>query len=177
MNCPNCGKSRDKVIDSRLAKDGITIRRRRQCLACSERFTTHEAIEEQLLPFLILKNTKKGSTVTNLKARLSFMSKTLKILSKETENLTEKIEKLEKVKAAEEAKKRARERKIAKQKAKSLMMTETVLKIIRRHRKGVNVSKLKEKTGFDNKKIYFITSKLKQQGKIKSGGLSIYIKA
>ena len=177
MNCPNCGKSHDKVIDSRLAKDGITIRRRRKCLACSERFTTHEATEEQLLPFLILKNTRQGSTVTNLKTMLSFMSKTLKILSKETENLVKKIEKLERIKAVEEAKKKVRERKIAKQKAKSLMMNETVLKIIKRYRKGVNVSKLKEKTGFDNKKIYYITSKLKQQGKIKSGGLGIYIKA
>jgi len=104
------------------------------------------------------------------------MSNTLKILSKETENLTQKVEKLERAKATEDAKKRARERKIAKRMAKSLMMTEAVLKIIRRHKKGVNISKLKDKTGFDNKKIQNIVYKLKKQGKVKSGGIGIYLK-
>ena len=177
MNCPNCGKTDNKVIDSRLSKDGIVIRRRRQCLICSSRFTTYESTTDHLLPFLIRKRTEFGSTTTSLKALLSFMSDTLKILSKETKNNIVKIEKLSKTQAAEESKRRARERKIAQQKAKSLMVTETVFKIIKRHRKGVSVSKLKEKTGFDNKKICNIASKLKQQGKIKNSGRGIYIKA
>ncbi len=141
MNCPNCGKTDNKVIDSRLSKDGNAIRRRRQCLICSSRFTTWEAIEERLLPFLTRKFAEQRITATNLKSVLSFMSNTLKILYKETENLTHKVEKLERVRAAEEAKKRARERKIAKRRAKSLMMTEAVLKIIRRHKKGRNVNR------------------------------------
>jgi transcriptional repressor NrdR len=176
MNCPNCGKTDNKVIDSRLSKDGNAIRRRRQCLICSSRFTTWEAIEERLLPFLVSKLVKQGTTATNLKSMLSFMSNTLKILSKETENLIKKVEKHERARAAEEAKKRVRERKIAKRRAKSLMMTETVLKIIRRHKKGVDISKLKDKTGFDNRKIYYIVHKLKKQGKVKSGGIGIYLK-
>ncbi len=176
MNCPNCGKTDDKVIDSRLSKDGIAIRRRRQCLICSSRFTTYETTEDGLLPFLTRNLAEQRITATNLKSVLSFMSNTLKILSKETENLAKKVEKLERVRTTEEAKKKARKRKIDKRKVKSLMMTEAVLKIIRRHKKGVNISKLKEKTGIDNRKIYNIIYNLKKQGKVKSGGIGIYIK-
>ncbi|MDP6682139.1 MAG: hypothetical protein QF876_04030 [Desulfobacterales bacterium] len=53
MNCPNCGKTDNKVIDSRLSKDEVVIRRRRECLLCSGRFTTYESIEELVLPLLI----------------------------------------------------------------------------------------------------------------------------
>ena len=45
MRCPKCGTLEDKVIDSRLSKDGANIRRRRECLACESRFTTYEALE------------------------------------------------------------------------------------------------------------------------------------
>ena len=46
MICPYCGKDDDKVIDSRSSEGGRVIRRRRQCLACSKRFTTYERVEE-----------------------------------------------------------------------------------------------------------------------------------
>ena len=45
MLCPKCSSIDDKVIDSRLSKDGSSIRRRRECLACDSRFTTYEQIE------------------------------------------------------------------------------------------------------------------------------------
>lgn len=45
MRCPKCASLEDKVIDSRLAKDGSSIRRRRECLLCETRFTTYEQIE------------------------------------------------------------------------------------------------------------------------------------
>jgi transcriptional repressor NrdR len=45
MRCPKCGALEDKVIDSRLAKDGLSIRRRRECVACEYRYTTYEEIE------------------------------------------------------------------------------------------------------------------------------------
>ena len=45
MRCPKCGDLEDKVIDSRLSKDGDSIRRRRECNACSFRFTTYEHID------------------------------------------------------------------------------------------------------------------------------------
>src|SRR5258708_20898349 len=45
MRCPKCGCQDDKVIDSRASREGATIRRRRQCVACGYRFTTYEEIE------------------------------------------------------------------------------------------------------------------------------------
>ena len=45
MLCPKCSSIDDKVIDSRLSKDGTSIRRRRECLGCETRFTTYEQIE------------------------------------------------------------------------------------------------------------------------------------
>lgn len=55
MKCPACGNLDDKVVDSRLADDGVAIRRRRECLACSRRFTTFERLEEA--PFVVVKRS------------------------------------------------------------------------------------------------------------------------
>lgn len=46
MKCPFCGNAEDKVIDSRAGSEGISIRRRRECLKCGRRFTTYERTEE-----------------------------------------------------------------------------------------------------------------------------------
>jgi transcriptional repressor NrdR len=46
MRCPFCGHLEDKVVDSRQSKDGASIRRRRECLECTRRFTSYEHIEE-----------------------------------------------------------------------------------------------------------------------------------
>lgn len=53
MRCPFCGHDEDKVIDSRPADEGAAIRRRRECISCSKRFTTYEKIEN--LPLLVVK--------------------------------------------------------------------------------------------------------------------------
>lgn len=53
MRCPFCGHDEDKVIDSRPSDEGAAIRRRRECLACGNRFTTYEKIEN--LPLLVIK--------------------------------------------------------------------------------------------------------------------------
>ncbi len=47
MRCPKCGCQDDKVIDSRSSREGATIRRRRECLACQNRYTTYEEIEQE----------------------------------------------------------------------------------------------------------------------------------
>ncbi len=47
MKCPKCGSLDDKVIDSRILKEGTAIRRRRECLSCGHRFTTYENIETE----------------------------------------------------------------------------------------------------------------------------------
>ena len=57
MKCPFCGYSESKVIDSRPADEGASIRRRRECLSCSKRFTTYETVES--LPMVVVK--KDGS--------------------------------------------------------------------------------------------------------------------
>jgi transcriptional repressor NrdR len=53
MRCPKCGCQNDKVIDSRASREGATIRRRRECIACEYRFTTYEEVERAGL--LVLK--------------------------------------------------------------------------------------------------------------------------
>jgi len=53
MMCPFCGHKEDKVIDSRESKEGDSIRRRRQCLACERRFTTYERSDE--IPYMVIK--------------------------------------------------------------------------------------------------------------------------
>jgi len=45
MRCPKCGGQDDKVVDSRSSREGATIRRRRECIACGHRFTTYEEVE------------------------------------------------------------------------------------------------------------------------------------
>ena len=57
MKCPFCGYGESKVIDSRPAEEGTSIRRRRECLSCGKRFTTYETVES--LPMVVVK--KDGS--------------------------------------------------------------------------------------------------------------------
>lgn len=58
MKCPFCGEINNKVIDSRLGKDGRTIRRRRECLNCKKRFTTYEKVEA-VLPMVVKKDGRR----------------------------------------------------------------------------------------------------------------------
>lgn len=60
MRCPFCGASDTKVIDSRLAGEGDQVRRRRECISCSDRFTTYEAAE-LVLPRVIKSNGNRES--------------------------------------------------------------------------------------------------------------------
>ena len=60
MKCPYCGYEESKVIDSRPADDGERIRRRRECLGCNKRFTTHEVIET--VPIIVVKRDKSRET-------------------------------------------------------------------------------------------------------------------
>lgn len=56
MKCSFCGNFESKVVDSRLTDDGLKIRRRRECLACGERFTTYEIIET--IPLIVIKRDR-----------------------------------------------------------------------------------------------------------------------
>ena len=58
MKCPYCGHLDNKVIDSRLNKESTITRRRRSCLACDQRFTTYERLEE-ILPMVVKKDGRR----------------------------------------------------------------------------------------------------------------------
>jgi transcriptional repressor NrdR len=55
VRCPFCAADDDRVVDSRLAEDGVAIRRRRECAACNQRYTTFERIEEA--PLFVVKRS------------------------------------------------------------------------------------------------------------------------
>ncbi len=57
MRCPFCAHIEDKVVDSREAKDGDSIRRRRECLSCGRRFTSYERIDD--IPYMVVKKDGK----------------------------------------------------------------------------------------------------------------------
>ena len=65
MKCPFCGYAESKVIDSRPADEGASIRRRRECLACQRRFTTYEVMER--LPLVVVKRDGSRQTFDKLK--------------------------------------------------------------------------------------------------------------
>ena len=53
MRCPYCGEQESKVVDSRHSEDGLSIRRRRECMGCQRRFTTYEVVET--VPIIVVK--------------------------------------------------------------------------------------------------------------------------
>ncbi len=71
MHCPFCGADDTKVIDSRLAEEGFTVRRRRECLSCSERFTTFETA--QLVMPSIVKSDSAREPFNEEKLRTGMM--------------------------------------------------------------------------------------------------------
>jgi len=58
MKCPFCADTENRVIDSRISKEGNAIRRRRECASCGKRFTTYEFVEE-VLPMVVKKDGRR----------------------------------------------------------------------------------------------------------------------
>lgn len=71
MKCPFCADAENKVIDSRISKDGKAIRRRRECLGCNRRFTTYEFVED-ILPMVVKKDGRR-ETFDRMKIRNGVM--------------------------------------------------------------------------------------------------------
>lgn len=65
MKCPYCGHQEDKVLDSRSARDGEAVKRRRECLSCERRFTTYEQIEE--MQVLVVKKDQQREPFDRMK--------------------------------------------------------------------------------------------------------------
>lgn len=67
MKCPACGHLESKVLDSRPANEGASIRRRRECLSCQKRFTTFETIEN--VSFMVVKKDKTRESFDKMKIK------------------------------------------------------------------------------------------------------------
>lgn len=76
MRCPKCSNLDSKVVDSRAAEDGSSIRRRRECLACGARFTTYERMEES--PLMIQKKDGAVEPFDSSKLLRSLLTATAK---------------------------------------------------------------------------------------------------
>jgi predicted Rossmann fold nucleotide-binding protein DprA/Smf involved in DNA uptake len=112
-----------------------------------------------------------------LKKDLQAVSKTLKQLTLRTENIAKRLNKLEKPKPVKKAKAKAKAKPKVTKKLVQVSAAATVLAIIKRSRKGVDVATLKSKAGFEGRTVNNIIYKLKKKGKIKCSGRGIYVKA
>lgn len=93
MKCPFCESQEDKVIDSRVSKEGNAIRRRRECLKCGKRFTSYERVEE-LAPMVIKKDGRRESfNADKIRSGLLIACKKRPI---ETEKIDEIVDNIEK---------------------------------------------------------------------------------
>jgi predicted Rossmann fold nucleotide-binding protein DprA/Smf involved in DNA uptake len=128
--------------------------------------------------------------MNQLKKNLEALSRDLKVLADKTERWLKMLEKYEKPKAKpakatavkkapikKVAAKKAAPKKAVPKKAKPATAVDTVLAIIKRSKKGVNMAALMEKTGYNQKKVANLVFKLRKQGKIKSVAKGVYVKA
>ncbi len=93
MNCPFCSYHESKVVDSRPTDEGQAIRRRRECLACSKRFTTYEKIDE--IPLIVVKKNGNRESYNRNKILNGIIRSCEKrpVSLKDIEELVDKIEK------------------------------------------------------------------------------------
>lgn len=91
MRCPKCGCQDDKVIDSRASREGATIRRRRQCIACGYRYTTYEEVEHEGLVVLKRDGRREEFSKEKLLSGLRKACQKRPISPKLVEELVERI--------------------------------------------------------------------------------------
>jgi transcriptional repressor NrdR len=92
MKCPFCANGENKVIDSRISKDGGAIRRRRECSACEKRFTTYEFVEE-VLPMVVKKDGRRELfDRTKIRAGVKKACEKRPISTDAIESLVERVE-------------------------------------------------------------------------------------
>jgi hypothetical protein len=137
----------------------------------------------------------KGASMKRPETVFAFMSSAFKGLSDGVERLVGEVDAIEKAKAVRKAKKKPEAKPAAPakkkrapvrkkivvrkaekvKKAKKLTATEEVLKVIKRHKKGIDITKLKNKTGFADSKLRMIVSRAYKQGKIKRIARGVYV--
>ena len=92
MKCPHCGHEGDKVVDSRPSQDGWAIRRRRQCLGCSERFTTYEYVERGGMTVLKSDNRRERFDRSKILQGIKLACNKRPVTSQQLEALVDDIE-------------------------------------------------------------------------------------
>src|SRR4051812_44734101 len=92
MRCPTCTSLDDKVVDSRLADDGVAIRRRRECLGCGRRFTTFERIEELALVVVKRSGVREPFRRTKVVAGVRAAAKNRPVSPEQLEGLAADVE-------------------------------------------------------------------------------------
>ena len=91
MKCPFCPSSENRVIDSRISKDGSAIRRRRECVGCGRRFTTYEYVEE-VLPSVVKKDGRRESfDRTKIRAGIKKACEKRRIKTEDIERIVENV--------------------------------------------------------------------------------------
>ncbi|HUR18042.1 MAG TPA: transcriptional regulator NrdR [Acidimicrobiales bacterium] len=92
MRCPSCSTSDDKVVDSRMADEGAAIRRRRECLACGQRFTTFERIEELSMVVLKRSGLREPFERAKIVAGLRAATKNRPVVTEQLDSLAVEVE-------------------------------------------------------------------------------------
>ncbi|MGH9264873.1 MAG: transcriptional regulator NrdR [Acidimicrobiales bacterium] len=101
MRCPNCANVDDKVVDSRLADEGVAIRRRRECLGCGRRFTTFERIEEVALVVVKRSGTREPFRRAKVVAGVRAAAKNRPVGPDQLESLAAEVEESLRLEGAE----------------------------------------------------------------------------
>jgi transcriptional repressor NrdR len=91
MRCPKCGFQDDKVIDSRAARGGATIRRRRECLKCGHRYTTYEQLERGKLMVVKRDGRREDFSRDKLADGIQKACQKLPVSQEQIENLIEEV--------------------------------------------------------------------------------------
>ena len=92
MRCPRCGAGKSSVIDSRQAEDGKTIRRRRQCEECNQRFTTYERVEERTMVVVKKDGTREPFSREKIFNGIIRSARKRPITSAQIQEMTKEIE-------------------------------------------------------------------------------------
>lgn len=93
MRCPKCGSLNDKVLETRQSKDGLVIKRRRECLECGYRFTAYERIEEEVIKVIKKDGKIEPFNKDKIVRGIKLASKGRPIDQKQIEDIAENIEK------------------------------------------------------------------------------------
>jgi len=93
MKCPFCGNEEDKVVDSRVSQEGRAVRRRRECLGCTKRFTTYEYVEES--PLMVVKKDDRHEPFDRKKLLMGLVTACKKrpVSMEQIETVIDQIEK------------------------------------------------------------------------------------